>query len=135
MIKAADLTATAALSITQVRQLVEQRIGSITAQGFDMSEVGYFLVVEPGDTLEAIAGQLGFVPTINRLTGKRYDDAKFSPHFESVLDHGHCWEVTYIISDSGYGAVLVIPRADGMPREICDMCRKFAIRSKGTDTP
>ena len=133
MIKAADLSATAAISSTELRQLVEQRIGRITAQGFDMSEVGYFLVVEPGDTLEAIAGQLGFVPTINRLTGKRYDDAQFSPHFESVLDYGYCWEVTYIISDSGYGVVLFVPKVDGMPPELCDMCQMFAISSQGTD--
>lgn len=135
MIKAADLSAAAAISNPEVRQLVEQRIGSITAQGFDMSEVGYFLVVEPSDTLEAIAGQLGFVPTINRLTGKRFDDAQFTPHFESVLDHGYCWEVTYIISDSGYGVVLLLPKADGIPQELCDMCQMFAISSGGTNAP
>lgn len=133
MIKAADLSATAAISNTQVRLLVEQRIDSITAEGFDMSEVGYFLVVEPGDTPEAIARQLGFVPTINRLTGKRYDDAQFTPHFECVMDHGYCWEVTYILSDSGYGAVLLVPKADGMPPELCDMCQMFAITCGGTD--
>lgn len=135
MIRAADLSAAAATTNPHVRQLVEQRIGSITAQGFDMSEVGYFMVVEPGDTLDALAGQLGFVPTINRLTGKRFDDPQFAPHFECVLDHGYCWEVTYVLSDSGYGVVLFVPKADGIPPELCDMCQVFAISSEGTEAP
>nr|WP_315491057.1 hypothetical protein [uncultured Rhodoferax sp.] len=134
MIKAADLSATAAISNPEVRQLVEQRIDSISTEGFDMSEVGYFLVVEPGDTLDALAGQLGFVPTVNRRTGKRFDDPQFTPHFECVLDHGHSWEVIYLLSDSD-GAVLLLPKADGLPPELSDMCQMFAISSHDTDAP
>ena len=48
------------ISNPAIRELVQQRINDLGGESFDSNELGYFLVVESSDTLEAMSAQLGF---------------------------------------------------------------------------
>ncbi|MBK7001369.1 MAG: hypothetical protein IPH35_15760 [Rhodoferax sp.] len=49
---------TTAITDAAIRQLVQQRISDLEA--FETGTLGYFLVIESGDTLNALSAQMGF---------------------------------------------------------------------------
>ena len=72
----------------ELRELLRQRLRDI--EPYSMSELGsYFLVVEPGDGVEAIDKQLGFSILGNRWDGSRWGDANFTPSWEILEEHLH----------------------------------------------
>lgn len=84
MIIIRDLLSIHQIGTIAIRELVKQRMDDLGGDAFDASALGYFLVVENGDTIEAIAAQLGFDILCNRFTGVRYDQAGCTPSFEVV---------------------------------------------------
>lgn len=98
-----------------IRNLIKQRIEGIADDGpFDSAVHGYFVVVQAGDTVEAINTQIGF-------------DLLSRP-VEVLEDCGTCWDLLYIIDDSGYGIELAIPKSVGIP-ELLAMCQRYADKS------
>jgi hypothetical protein len=91
-----DLKETNQISNTAIRELVRQRMDDLGGDDFDTDALGYFMVIESGDTIEAINAQVGFNILHNRFTGARYDQPGFTPSFEFVeefptmLRHGVC---------------------------------------------
>jgi hypothetical protein len=81
----------------------------------DLTEIGTFVIVEPGDALADIELVLGF-PII--MAG--------SPTWEWVMRHGSIFEAPIILSDSGWGHVLIIPDADGIDPRLLSLCRDHA---------
>jgi len=84
---------------TSIRKLIIERIETIADDSpFETTVHGYFLMVESGDTLEAINLLVGF-------------DVLSKP-VEILESHESCWSALYIIDDSGYGIELFITKAD-----------------------
>ena len=50
MIVVRNLQSTHQISNPEIHQLVEERINDLGGEAFDTTAVGYFLVLEPGDT-------------------------------------------------------------------------------------
>ena len=71
----------------ELRRLLQLRLRDI--QPYALSELGYFLVVEPGDGIESIDKQLGFSIMANRWDGSRWGDANFTPSWEILEEHLH----------------------------------------------
>jgi hypothetical protein len=109
-----------------IRQLVQQRIDDLGSDNFSSSDLGYLLLIEPGDTLEAIQAQIGFDILSNLRTGLRYDQEGFTPSFEFIEDLGFCYDMVIVLSDSGYGVELFITKSDGIPPELLEMCARHA---------
>jgi hypothetical protein len=109
-----------------IRQLVQQRIDNLGGDKFSSADLGYILVIEPGDSLEAIQAQIGFDILSNRWTGLRYDQDGFTPSFEFIEDFGFCYEAVWIVSDTGWGIEAIVPKVEGIPPELLDMCKRFA---------
>ena len=84
MIVVRDLLTIDQISKPAIRELVQQRINDLGGEAFDSNELGYFLVVEAGDTIEAIQAQVGFNILQNRFTGSRFNDTGFTPSFEFI---------------------------------------------------
>ncbi len=106
-----DLSATldAALCPHLRRVLVERR-DQLLADGFDLTELAHIIVVQRGDTLDAIEGEAGVALSTNLVTGARLGDRDFTPNFEFVERHLGCWlEAVLILSDDGFGVVLFVP--------------------------
>lgn len=123
-----DLQSTHQISNPAIRQLVQQRISDLGGEAFDSAALGYFLVIEPGDTLDAIGVELGFSILANRFTGIRYDQFGFAPSFEFVEEFPSCYDMVFIISDDGFGIELFIPKAEGVPPDLRIMCRVHAVQ-------
>lgn len=130
-----DLASTCQIRDPAIRQLVTQRINDLGGEEFDSAELGYFLVVDIGDTLEALAAQLGFSILANRFTCIRYDQADFTPSFEFIEEFAACYDMVFVLSDDGYGVEVFVPKAEGVPPDLLVMCRTFAFASDGENGP
>jgi hypothetical protein len=111
---------------TAIRDLVRQRINDLGGEEFDTTELGYFLVVEIGDTLEDLESQLGFSIVANRITGIRWDQPGFTPSFEFIEDLGFCFDMVIVLSDSGYGVEILVPNKLGGDVDLLAMCGRYA---------
>ena len=121
-----DLSSAAQISNPEIRHLVEQRITNLSTEPYDPDDLGYFLVMEPSDSLEEINAQLGFSILCNRFSGIKFGDADFTPSFEFVEEYAGCYDMVLILSDDGYGVELFIPKSIDIP-ELLAMCQKFAV--------
>ncbi len=126
MIVVRNLQSTHQISNTAIRQLVEQRINDLGGETFDTAALGYFLVIQPRDTLDAIDSQLGFSILANRFTGIRFDQPGFTPSFEFVEEYSSCYDMVFVLSDDGYGIEVFVEKAEGVPPDLRIMCRVHA---------
>jgi hypothetical protein len=79
----------------------------------DIAELAHWIVVDPGDSAEAIDTVAGF-PIVTK------------PAFEWVMDHGGLFELPTILSDNGFGVVLFVPDIDGIDPTLLTLCRERA---------
>jgi hypothetical protein len=123
-----DVSAIHQIGNIEIRELVTQRMDDLGGDAFDTNALGYFLVVEPGDTLEALSAQLGFDFLCNRFTGIRYDQAGFTPSFEFVEEFTACYDMVFVLSDDGYGVEVFVQKANGVPPDLLAMCQRYAVQ-------
>ena len=96
--------------------------------GCELADLAMFLIVQPGDRLEAIEAETTFPLMVNFVDGKRFGDPAFEPSWEHIWDHGSWYECTYIMSDDGFGTVVFIPEADDIDPLLLKLCRTYAGR-------
>jgi hypothetical protein len=94
-----DLPSTLQISDPAIRKLVQQRIDDLGGDKFNATELGYFLVIEPGDSLDSISAQMGFPVLANRCTGIKFGEPGFAPSFEFVEEIGNCYDTVFIVDD------------------------------------
>ncbi len=135
MIVVRNLQSTHQISNLQIRQLVQHRINDLGGEAFDTTALGYFLVIEPGDTLEEIDAQLGFSILANRFTGIRFDQPSFAPSFEFVGELPSCYDMVFVLSDDGYGVEVFVEKAEGVSPDLRIMCRMYAFKEDVPRTP
>lgn len=115
------------ISDPELRTLIEKTIADLSQDGpYDPDELGYFLIVQPGDRLDEISDQIGFPIMANRWTGIEYGHAGFTPSFELVEEHAGSYALVFITSDSGYGIEVFVPKAAGIDSDLLTMCQKYA---------
>ena len=128
MIIVKTIAAIQQISDTAIRKILQERINDLGGAAFDTAELGYLLVVESGDTTEAIAGQLGFDILCNRFTGIYYDQTGFTPSFEFVEEFPACYDMVFILSDDGYGVEVFVQKAGGVPPNLLAICQRYAVQ-------
>ena len=121
-----DLPSTLQISDPAIRKLVQQRIDELGGEKLDSAELGFFLVVEPGDSLDTINTQLGLSILANRFTGIRWDQPGFTPSFEFIEEFPACYELVFILDDSGYGIDIFISKGTGVDPDLLAMCQRYA---------
>jgi hypothetical protein len=84
-----------------------------------------FIVVQPGDGLDALETALGFSVLHNQIDGRRFGDPEFSPSWEWLADHGHCYELVFIFDDSGFAHVVLIENSHGVDWELLRLCQLY----------
>jgi len=87
------------------------------------------LVVEPGDTVEAIERESGCPMLRNTFDDARFGDPEFTPAAEVIEEHSNCYELVFIFSDDG-GVEIFVPKVDGIDPELLAMCRQFAVPAR-----
>lgn len=93
---------------------------------YDPDINGFFIMVEPGDTLSALEAASGCWITQGLFTDARYGEADFSPCFEFLEEHPFCWEMVFILNDGGYGVLFAIPKT-GIDDELLRFCQEYAV--------
>lgn len=81
----------------------------------DLTEIGTFAIVQSGDPLTAIEIALGVAITVDG-----------TPTWEWLERHGAIWEAPFILSDDGFGHVLIVPDAEGIDPQLLALCRANA---------
>lgn len=95
-----------------------RRRRSILGDDMPFSDTAHFVVVQPGDTIDAIEAVICW-PI-------RPDPDCGIPQWEWVLVHeGVCYETVFVLSDDGYAVVLFVQIAEGMDPELIGMLRAF----------
>jgi hypothetical protein len=122
-----DPAAVAALQDPELRQLLDERFRDLCQDApYHPDRDGYFVVVEPGDTVEAVEEQTG-CPIVHDLFGEaRFGEADFSPAFEWLAEHPHYFEVAYILNDDGFGVGVFVPRQPGIDPDLLALCAAYA---------
>ena len=121
-----DLPSTQLINHPAISALVQQRIDDLGGDKFNTTELGYFLVIEPGDSIDAINTQVGFNILANRFTGIRYGQPGYTPSFEFIEEFSACYELVIILDDSGYGIDIFISKGTGVDPDLLAMCQRYA---------
>jgi hypothetical protein len=121
-----DLPSTQLINHPAISALVQQRIDDLGGDKFNATELGYFLVIEPGDSLDTISAQVSYNILANRSTGIRYDEVGFTPSFEFIEEFPSCFETVIILDDSGYGIDIFISKRTGVDPDLLAMCQRYA---------
>lgn len=135
MIVVRDLQSTSQINNLAIRDLVRQRIEDLGGGAFNADALGYFLVIEAGDTIEAIHAQVGCDILHNRFTGARYDQSGFTPSFEFVEEFPSCYDMVFILDDSGYGVEVFVPKEGDIDADLLAMFPMYAFKSQDGDAP
>ena len=107
----------------QLRALLAARARQLEDDAEELGDLAHFHAVEPGDGPKEAATALGFRPDVNLVDGSRQGEPDFSPSWEWVEDHGGWFELAFVLTDDGFGHVLLVPdRPDTDPRLLA-LCR------------
>ena len=95
---------------TALKRILTARVEQLSEyDDYDLGELAHFLIVQPGDTLDAIEAALDFSPITNLA--------------EVITDHGGLFEAVFILSDDGFGWVLLVPDDPAIPTRLRELCR------------
>ena len=120
----------AKLADPALRNLIEATIAALSEdEPFDAAVLGYFLIVEPGDTVADLDAQIGFSILANRWIGLRFDAPGYTQHFEVLDEHAGYFELVFILSDDGFGIEVFVPKR-GVAPELLAMCERYAVPSQ-----
>lgn len=87
---------------------------SDTGGEYDIGELANWIIVAPGDPLAAIEVAAGFPIAPD-------------PPWEWVLDHSGIMEAPIVVSDDGFGIVLIVPAEHGVDPELLTLLRRDAV--------
>ena len=123
-----DEGAIAALPDVALRRLIEKRVAEINeCCPWDADELGYFIVLEPGDTADGLEAEIGFPVLRGLLDDVPFGDENFSPAFEWAEIHPEgFYELLYITSDSGHGFDIFVADVPGVDPELLALCQAYA---------
>lgn len=111
-----------------IRNLVSQRFSQIlSGEPYDYDQHGYMIVVEPGDSIESLESETCCSILHNAFDNTHFGEADFTPCFEALEEHSHCFEMLFILSDSGFGIELFIPKHSGINPELLALCAEYAV--------
>lgn len=111
----------------ELRQLIDTTIAALSEDGpYDPDVLGYFLIVESGDILAIINGQLGFDILVNKWTGIRFDQSGYTQSFEVLDEHAGYYEMVFVLGQDGYGIEVFIPKGIDL-QDLLAMCVQFAM--------
>jgi hypothetical protein len=99
-----------------VTRLVQQRYEELVADDdTTMEELVFFVVLEPADTQAQLEQVLG--TELFTADGQR--------GWEDLEEHATCFEIVFVLSSSGYGALVLVPKLDA-DADLLALCRRHA---------
>ncbi len=122
-----DPAETSCIADPELRTLVLKTIAALSEDyPYDPDVLGYFVLVEPGDTIATINAQIGLDILTNKWTGIRFDQPGYTQHFEILEEHAGYYEIVFVIGQDGYGIEVFVPKAIDL-LDLLAMCLRFAV--------
>jgi hypothetical protein len=88
---------------------------------------GSVIIIEAGDSLSDIEEEIGFSILTNLFDDVRFPDPDFVPCFETLEDHGGCYEMLFLFSDGDDDAIEIFIPKTGVDPLLLAMCSQFAL--------
>jgi len=112
---------------TDLKCLLRRRVDQLgECEGCDLGDLARFVIVQAGDDLDAVEQAMGFSPLVNVVDGCRYGHSDFTPSWEWIEDHRGWFEAAYVLTDDGFGVVLMVEDAEGVEPALLALCREYA---------
>jgi len=103
---------------SEIGNLVLNRMEELTVDQTSMEELVMFVILGPSDGIEQLQDQLEMYVMTDLG----------SPLWEVIEEHATCYELVFVLSSSGYGALVFAPKAEAAP-DILALCQEHAHRS------
>ncbi|MAB44794.1 hypothetical protein [Hyphomonas atlantica] len=97
-----------------LKRLLADRLADTINCG--LQELTHVLVVEVGDSEQAIVDAVGFSPLVSRIDGVRN-----SPDWDWIERHDGWWELLYTVGNDGFAYILLVEDAERSP--LAKFCR------------
>ena len=122
-----DPASASSIADPEIRGLVEQLFVTICdGEPYEYELHGYMIIVEPGDSVEALEKESSCAILHGRNNDARFGNPTYSPSFEFVAEHTGCYEMVFVLSDSGFGVDFFIPKSGGIDAELLALCAHYA---------
>jgi len=100
-----------------ITALIQQRLNDLLQDDdLTMEELVFFVVPEPGGTIQQLVEALG--TDLQTVDG--------SPLWEFIEEHPTCYEFVIVMSDSGFGAEVFIPKT-GIDSDLLALCQLHSV--------
>jgi len=93
----------------------------------DLLDLTHIVVVQSGDTGEALTAELGFSPLVHPIDGTRFGEVGFQPYWDWLADLGGWYELVITIGNSGFAFLLIV---EDRPNPLRVMCSAY-VRAAG----
>lgn len=116
---------------SQVRALALNRLEALAAE--DMLEgdtPSAVIVVQAVDSAADLSRELGFDVLAGRCAGPRFDEEGYAPTFEVIEEHQTVFELVFVFSDYGDGAIVLVPKEEGMDADLLALCSMHAVPAR-----
>lgn len=111
----------------ELRLLVSRRFEELMEGYTDpVEEMGYFVVVQPGDTVEAIEKETVYPLLKDYLSNANFGEDGFMSAFEWLVEHPSSYEGVFIYNDAGFGVDVIFPKQAGIDARLLSMCASLA---------
>lgn len=110
----------------QLLDLLRRRIASLEDGPHDLLDWTEITVIEPGDSEDAVAREIGFSPLVEPIDGARFGTPGFAPFWDQLIDHQGWFEMV-VSFGSTFASILFIPDAGQDGDELTALCRQHAI--------
>lgn len=105
-----------------MRAVLVAELELLTSGEHDLADDTDTLLVEPGDSEEAVAREAGLSPFVDPLSGVRHDQAGFEPGWDHLSLRGGFWRLVFTFG-STHATVLLAPDDGGA---LAQLCRRYA---------
>lgn len=120
-----------AVEQADVRAIALTRIEALAAEDMlDGDTPSSVIVIQQGDTAEALGRELGFGVMTGRHGGPRFPEEGYCPTFEVIEEHATLFEVVFVFGDYGDGAIVLVPKEEGIDPDLLALCSRHAIPAK-----
>ena len=104
----------------------EAQLEDETEPDIELGDLAHFHAVEAGDGIMNVKATLGFAVDINLVDGVAFGHPNFVPSWEWIEHHVGYFELAFVLSDDGFGHILLVPDRPTTDPRLLALCREYA---------
>ena len=107
-------------------QLLRNRLAFYAEYEEPLAGLFKLILIEPGDTLADLDGELNGAFLINHYSGRRYGDLGFKPAFEVLEVYPGFYAMLLCEGDGGFGIEVIVPKSTDIDPRLLSLCAQHA---------